>query len=244
MTKRKINLSSVQQDYNRFISAINSNVPMLSMPYVSIQNGSTLSLTEPLVFIIDDALTLKHVKPCGLKRLEVTIEFLMTHSQSKFDCYYKNMLSSNVNVKLRAINSKEHKSNYFGFHFDLHKHQTSKEDTVNSNKINQLHPKYHTQFLQNPLKKIDFNYGDSLELDIPRFTHFPMDFILATGFVLANFAPHIFEELKENIDYLRFQKLYQENLWRPYIEELAQLLSNPNHSDFKIAHQLHPYWII
>lgn len=244
MSKKGISLISVQQDYNRFINTINSEIPILSTPYVSVQNGYTLSLDTPLVFVIEDALTLKHAKPSGLKRLEVTITFLMSYSQSKFDCYYKDMMSSNIDVKLRAINSTEHKSNYFGFHFDLHNQKPSSNCEPNSNNISQLHPKYHTQFLQNPLKQQDFNYGDSLQLDIPRFTHFPMDFILGTSFVLANFAPHIFEKLKEDTDYIRFQRLYQDNLWKPYIEELNQLLLNSAYESFNTAHQLHPYWII
>lgn len=228
----------IEQDYNRFLECVSSSISLLNMPYISSGNDKyTLTTAEPIRFIAENV-ALKHARPNELERIEVSIIFLLKYGSANFQCYYDDMISSNMNIQFRAINKEEEGNNHFGFHFDFDGRGESE-----SSKQEQLHPKYHTQFLQNPSDMEGFKYGNSLQLDIPRFTHFPMDFILGTSFVIANFAPKLFEELRENDDFIRLQKKYQDLLWKPYLIALNNLLKNSDSNDFKSAQHLHPYWL-
>lgn len=234
------NMRGVAQDYNRFINCIGSSIDLLEPPYLAVgKDKRSLETDEPIKFIAEEV-ALRHARPSELDRVEISIGFLLKYNSSNFDCYYEDMISSSFNVMFRAIDKESKGNNYFGFHFDL---DGASKSTSTDNEQEQLHPKYHTQFLQNPNDVDDFHYGSSLQLDIPRFTHFPMDFILGTSFIIANFAPQLFEELRSNEEYISLQRKYQNLLWKPYLNVLKNLLLNNDSNDFKTANQLHPYWI-
>jgi hypothetical protein len=81
------------------------------------------------------------------------------------------------------------------------------------------HPIYHFQFGGRNLaieKEIDT--GDLLVLDSPRISHYPMEAILGIDFILSNFFPKIWKQIKtESSEYNNLIEDYQEQFIKPYI---------------------------
>lgn len=233
-----MSLIAIKNDYDNCISQIinsveNGSYSGFSSERFSIKTANSISfLAEPLA--------LKHIKPQSqYSKIEIIIDFLCEFDNCRVNDYFNQLVSSNTKVTIRGLNENKN-IGYFGFHFDAHKLKQHEEE---EEKESQLHPRFHSQFLQNPNSLEDFDYGDTLQLDIPRFTHFPMDLVLSLGFVLANFCPQAYEELTNNTDFLRIHKRYEERYWKPYVKSLNDLFSE-NLQEVKTAHPLHPYAIL
>lgn len=231
----KKNAHFFKQDYENFLNAVESFVDCNFSGFkVSNSDSNTIiiELCQPLRVRAED-IALKHSRPKNISRIEVLINFRIIYNTLEFDNLYNNTIASNLNIAIKSIG--KHGVNYKGFHFDLDKP---------SSEQHQLHPKYHCQFLINPQGIDTFTYGDALQLDIPRFTHFPMELVLGTSFILANFLPEAFSILQEDRDFVKFQQKYQNHYWKPYIESLQSLLNrNLDSVQFKAGKQLQPYWI-
>lgn len=224
---------SFHKDYDNFFESIQSKINCNFSGFNIERTAESIwiELDKPLRIEAED-IAVKHIRPEKLVGVEILINFRICINIENYKNLYQNTSSSNLSVTVRAIS--ESGTSYKGFHFDL--------DNSCSDQ-NQLHPKYHCQFLVNPEDINTFRYGDALQLDIPRFTHFPMELILGTSFVLANFLPNIFDELHDNRVFVKLQQEYQNHYWKPYIQALNSLLE-PVSEDFSHARQLQPYWMI
>ncbi len=83
------------------------------------------------------------------------------------------------------------------------------------------HPIYHFQLGGGELKDNITDYGQALFLDSPRIMHHPMEFILGIDFVLSNFFPEIWNDIKKKPDYFDTLKKYQEQFIQPYFQSIA-----------------------
>jgi len=83
------------------------------------------------------------------------------------------------------------------------------------------HPSYHFQLGGRELKDNITDYGQSLFLDSPRIIHHPMEFILSLDFILSNFFPEIWNDIKKNPDYHDTIKKYQKYFVKPYFQSVA-----------------------
>lgn len=229
------NIQFFKKDYEHFFSAVQSLVNCNFSGFKTRNSDSniiSIELQQPLTILAEEV-ALKHSRPKNIRKIEILINFRISYNTSEYIDLYKNTIASNLNITIRSIG--QNGTNYKGFHFDLDN---------SCSEQHQVHPKHHCQFLINPQEIETFTYGDALQLDIPRFTHFPMELILGTSFVLANFLPDAFNMLLEDRDFVKFQKKYQNHYWKPYIESLHSLL-NPDFTSnqFKAGQQLQPYWI-
>lgn len=105
------------------------------------------------------------------------------------------------------------------------------------NPSNEVHPIYHFQIGGRKLGDYNINgknFGNHLIIDNPRFMHYPMDFISGLDFVLSNFAPEVWRQLKKDPRYIKVLKCAQERTLKPFIASFA------NHFGF---HVINNDWI-
>jgi hypothetical protein len=122
-------------------------------------------------------------------------------------------LEFNIIVEGKSRKQKDH---ILSYHLDRH--------IEGGNPSNEVHPIYHFQMGG---RKLDGyygngkNFGNQLILDNPRFMHYPMDFISGLDFVLSNFSPTIWRQLKRDPGYNKILKSSQARTIKPFIASLA-----------------------
>lgn len=169
-----------------------------------------------------DLNSLRHIRPLGFSNLEIIIDLEIISNIDDWDKLNDPFVSLNFRSHMKGTNSLTGKTHYLSFHIDRH----------NGAKTVELHPLYHLQYIQNAnaKPKDEFDHGESLQMDIPRMMHFPMELILGVSFVISNFSPKIYDKLIQDRRYVNLCKIYQERVWRPYINSLENFwLQNPKH---------------
>lgn len=156
--------------------------------------------------------TLKHIRPIGFSSVEVIVDLDLESQVNEWLNLNDPFTSLSFRSLLKGSNATTKKIHYLSFHVDRH----------NESGTNEIHPLYHLQYLQNAKikPKDDFDHGDSLQLDIPRMMHFPMELILGVSFMMSNFCPELYSKLIQDRQYINLCKQYQERVWRPYINSL------------------------
>ncbi len=122
-------------------------------------------------------------------------------------------LEFNVVVEGKSRKGKEH---ILSYHFDRH--------LEGGNSSNEVHPIYHFQLGGRKLddfKSKGKNFGNKLIVDSPRFAHYPMDFISGLDFVLSNFDPKLWRELKRDPRYIKILRNAQNRTIKPFVASLA-----------------------
>jgi len=112
-------------------------------------------------------------------------------------------------------NNKNGSELVYSLHFD--KHIFKEGDNISK----EVHPMYHFQFGGRKLKEKKIDMGQALFFDAPRIMHHPMEFILGLDFVLSNFFPHIWEKIKQEVEYINILKKYQEYFILPYYKSIV-----------------------
>ena len=115
------------------------------------------------------------------------------------------------------------------WHFDRH------QDDTDATPPQAAHPRYHFTFggraLQNHLNTCRRPHFDRvLLMDAPRLPHPPFDGILATDFLLSNFAALHWRKLRNIPEYQRIVAQAQRRLWRPYARALYEHWWGDTHS--------------
>ncbi|MGN6602470.1 MAG: hypothetical protein ACTHK8_08450 [Ginsengibacter sp.] len=151
----------------------------------------------------------KHVRPIGITNLEMILNMKVIANSAEWTTLSDPLLEMHFNVIIRGIGTETH---YLCFHIDRH---DPGDNTT------EPHPIYHLQYVVNPYKVNNFNYGSVLQIDTPRIMHYPMDFILGVGFLTSNFFPIAFECLLDDGTFANLYKEYQERLWKPFVHSLA-----------------------
>lgn len=114
------------------------------------------------------------------------------------------------------------------WHLDSHPPKDKTAKTTSSDGAF-AHPRYHWQFGGKKIWEIADNsfYGNHLLLETPRLPHPPLDIILAVDFVLANFYGHVWQQLKDDDEYIKYIKIAQEIYWRPYFNSINSYWTTP-----------------
>ncbi len=220
-------ISKRKKDVTDFLSILNN----LSISYGSVDfkhhlpNESWGYTISDIKFKADQS-TLKHISPSGFTNVEVIIELDVESKISEWDNLNDPFSSLNFRSIIRGTNSKTNKVHYLGFHIDRH----------NGSKTNEIHPLYHLQYVQNSKikPKEEFDHGETLQLDVPRMMHLPMELILGVSTILSNFSPTTYSKLVENRQFVNLCKDYQQKIWRPYFNSLENYwLKNPMEWDPK-----------
>lgn len=226
--KNEAFISKRKKDVTDFLSILSN----LSISYGSVDFkhhlpnefwGYTISNIK---FKVDQS-TLKHISPTGFTNVEVIIELDVESKISEWEKLNDPFCSLNFRSLIRGTNSKTGKVHYLGFHIDRH----------NGGKTNEIHPLYHLQYVQNSKikPKEEFDHGETLQLDVPRMMHLPMELILGVSTILSNFSPSTYSKLIENRQFVNLCKDYQEKIWRPYFNSLENFwIKNPVEWDPKL----------
>lgn len=225
--KNQAFISKRKKDVTDFLSILNT----FSISYRSVNFKQDLPdgfwgyAISDIKFKVEES-TLRHISPTGFTNVEVIIELDVESKISDWEKLNDPFCSLNFRSLIRGTNSKTGKVHYLGFHIDRH----------NGNKTNEIHPLYHLQYVQNSRikPKEEFDHGETLQLDVPRMMHLPMELILGVSTILSNFSPSIYSKLIENRQFVNLCKDYQQKIWRPYFNSLENYwLKNPIEWDAK-----------
>jgi hypothetical protein len=176
------------------------------------QWGYKVELSFPM-----EMATVRHLRPTGFTQVEIVVEIDVESSIKEWDNLNDPFTSLSFRSMLRGTNPITGKLHYLSFHVDRH----------NGAKTTEVHPLYHVQYLQNGKVKDNFDHGESMQLDVPRMMHFPLEVILGVSLLLSNFAPGSYAKLIQNRAYKKISRVYQEKIWRPYINSLESFWLNP-----------------
>lgn len=165
--------------------------------------------------------TLRHIRPLGFSSVEVIVDLDLESQVSEWLNLNDPFTHLSFRSLLKGSNTITKKIHYLSFHIDRHNGATP----------NEVHPLYHLQYLQNGkvTNKNSFDHGDSLQLDIPRMMHFPMELVLGISFIMSNFCPKSYASLIQDRQYINLCKVYQERVWRPYINSLDKFWTTNSH---------------
>lgn len=151
----------------------------------------------------------RHILPHSIKSLEISVDTKILCDYEIWRSYSDPFLKMNFRAMVRGTDTSGTYS--FGFHIDKHEEERLTEE---------IHPIYHLQYspkTDDELSKL----GNVLYMDAPRMMHAPVDIILGIDLILSNFAPNIWNKMRDEAEYHSIFKLYQESFWRPYIHTLA-----------------------
>ncbi len=143
----------------------------------------------------------KHVHPSSVHSLQLSIDTDILCNYDDWETMNDPFVKMNFRVRIIGIDDKATYS--FGFHID--KHNEEQES-------NEIHPTYHIHYT--PLVNGNSKIGNVLSLDTPRLMHLPVDLVLGIDLVLANFAPNIWNKLRDEME-------YQSIFWKPYVHAFA-----------------------
>lgn len=108
------------------------------------------------------------------------------------------------------VGDKEH---IISYHLDRH--------PESENETEEAHPKYHFQFGGRKLDKTNKEFGQSIILDSPRIMHYPMDLVLGIDFIVSNFFPETWIQLKKENDYVSLVRDYKDKFLKPFFASIA-----------------------
>ncbi len=156
--------------------------------------------------------TFRHIKPEGFENAEAILDITLISDFREWEKLNDPFCELSFRTTIRGVNRKQKGSHQFGFHVDRH------NGLLNCDEI---HPLYHLHYEQNPNDLDDFDYGHTMFLDTPRIIHLPLDLVLGMGYLISNFAPRVYEKIKEDRGYIKLTTEYQNRIWKPYFQTIA-----------------------
>ncbi|MEO1253616.1 MAG: hypothetical protein AAFY41_01840 [Bacteroidota bacterium] len=151
----------------------------------------------------------RHIYPANISYLEISIDTNVLCSHDSWGSYKDPFIIQKFRAVIRGIDSNTGEYS-FGFHIDKHDEELESDE---------IHPIYHIQYI--PRVNESVNTGEVLSMDTPRMMHMPVDLILGLDIVLSNFAPTIWNNMRDENEYHSIFKNYQECFWKPYVHTLA-----------------------
>lgn len=213
--------SARRKDINDYLSILcNYGVTYRNVDFKDSLNDELWGYAIEELKIPVETSALKHIRPLGFSSVDVIVNLDLESQVSEWENLNDPFTSLSFRSLLKGSNTTTRKIHYLNFHVDRH----------NGAGTNEIHPLYHLQYLQNAKNKNkdDFDHGESLQLDIPRMMHFPMELILGVSFLMSNFNPSLYSKLIGDRQYINLCKQYQEKVWRPYINSLENFWTNPS----------------
>lgn len=114
-----------------------------------------------------------------------------------------------------SIQEKENRNCEKIYHTGFHIDKTNDEEKLVHEEI---HPLYHVHFV-NDSKIGEF---ETLSMDIPRLSHYPVDLFLGLMLVFANYNKSVYDKLKDNGHILGLCKESAQHYVKPYIQSLVE----------------------
>lgn len=188
---------------------------------------------KPMKFYFENNLKYPKVKSHKrVQNLELIFDMEIYMDFQSFEDFKDPFSSFGFNIKIFGNEETDLETKLvYTLHFDKHDGSISPMP----------HPSYHFQLGGRELKNNITDYGQALFLDSPRIMHHPMEFILGIDFVLSNFFPEIWNDIKKKPDYFDTIKKYQQQFVKPYFQAIANSFnrdSTPNWNAQEIYPQL------
>lgn len=152
-----------------------------------------------------------HTHPDGLENITLHFDINLIKEYTQ-DPIYSDPLK-HLEFNIVVIGYKDGKEHIISYHLDRH--------PEGENDPTEAHPKYHFQFGGRKLDKKNKDFGQSIILDSPRIMHYPMDIVLGIDFIISNFFPEVWQELKKENDYVTIISEYKNQFMKPYFCSLA-----------------------
>ncbi len=165
--------------------------------------------------------------------LRLSVEVRGRYPQAANDCDPFDSLGIDLVISGRSFAAGGSCEHIASWHFD--RHITGDTPSTSAD----AHPLYHFQYGGRRMNNV--RLGGTLLLNEPRFMYPPMDAILAIDFVLANFRPQKWEELRSDGTYRnRIDEAYH-FYWRPFFERVAGFWAPSTQEGASIACSLCPF---
>lgn len=173
---------------------------------------------KPMTFYFDNNLRYPKVKSHKrVQNLELIFDMKICMDFKSFTDLQDPFSDFAFNIKIFGNEESDLETKLvYTLHFDKHDGSSSPMP----------HPSYHFQLGGRELKDNITDYGQALFLDSPRIMHHPMEFILGIDFVLSNFFPKIWNDIKKSPDYFDTIKKYQQYFMQPYYQSIANSFDN------------------
>jgi len=169
----------------------------------------------------------KHIRPnIDLNKSELQVKLCSYLNLEKVSNRYTlKSLGLNINIEGKCLmkENKEEKDLMFSFHIDYE----------GNSKSEFYHPISHLQIGSDAIK--DSDTGSLLKVEQPRFSHYPMDVILAIDFIIHNFYTN--KQHKKFTSLPAYRNIVKESATKyikPYIESIYSYWNNEiENKDFK-----------
>lgn len=168
---------------------------------------------KPMKFCFENNLRYPKVKSHKkVQNLELIFDMNLCMNFQSFEKCEDPFSSFSFNIKIFGNEETDLETKLvYTLHFDKHDGSISPMP----------HPSYHFQLGGRELKDNVTDYGQALFLDSPRIMYHPMEFILGIDFVLSNFFPEVWNDIKKRPDYFDTIKKYQKQFIQPYFQSIA-----------------------
>lgn len=176
----------------------------------------------------------KHVRPEGLQvqlQLDMSVEVNLEKWHRNEDPYSK------YNFAITLFGNLEGMEHSICWHVDRDSPESSDE----------IHPLYHLQHSNGSTyhrcgETIDFNWGNSMFLDVPRIVHYPLDLFVGLSFIVTNFyKKSIMDKLQANQIYSYRINESTNKVLMPYFCAIAQKWEDIRISNLHDYHTLCPF---
>ncbi len=171
-------------------------------------------ILKPMVFNFDNNLRYPKVKSHkDIENLELYFDMKINMDFDSFQDNKDPFSEFLFNIKIFGNTTENPETKLvYTLHFDKHDGSVSPMP----------HPSYHFQLGGRELKDNITDYGQALFLDSPRIMHHPMELILSIDFILSNFFPLIWQEIRKSPDYFDVLKKYQKQFIKPYFKSIVE----------------------
>lgn len=162
---------------------------------------------ENLIF---DGDTMGHTIPRGADLIRILFSIDVKGRYYKTNSICNPLITIELNIELFGA-LEDIDDLYAAWHFDRHIYDEEGERTKF------IHPEFHFTYGGRRMWDRSFEYGSSLIMPAPRFTHPPMDGVLGIDFVIQNYIrAERHRALTESQLYRQAVANSQYRMWRPY----------------------------
>lgn len=170
-----------------------------------------------LLFHVDK---IRHVVPQNIYDISISLDVSVKGEGAETDSIDDPLTDLKIDIAIRGRKDKG-KTLICTWHFDRH------IDELDAATPKEAHPRYHFQFGGRGMRGLS-DLGDALILEPPRLAHLPLDGILAIDFLLSNYCPDKWKQLREDNQYVNLIRDSQQLFWKPYANVITTAWNPPN----------------
>jgi hypothetical protein len=160
----------------------------------------------------------RHLKPATLKG-ENCLLSISVKVKGSTTAWYKDIASEYFDeLNFDVSFSSNQESNDFEYNTQFHIDKVRQNDSSE-----EMHPIFHVHY-NNESGVIGSKEKRCLNTDLPRLAHHPVELILGTILVIANYNSPKFEEIKDNGYWVGLSRSYMTKIVYPYYKKITEIL--------------------